>query len=136
MTSKTSFDTFDLPLLVTPMKQRQQLKSPRKATTFRLDPDVQEGLALIGKVLSVPLNRLVNEAVKAYVHKRTTEVAMNMEETLKLLKQRTAKDPNYERAIAEFADDEATFAKQDPAEGEIEQNRGRMQTRIHELLNG
>jgi predicted transcriptional regulator len=108
----------------------------RKATTFRLDPSVQQGLVVISKVLKVPLNRLVNEAVQAFVHKRTTEVAMSMEKTLQLLKATRAKDPEFERAMAEFVDSEARYAKEDPAEGEVKQKRGRMQTRVHELLNG
>src|SRR5438034_7956980 len=110
------------------MKQ-QHVRPRRKATTFRLEPDVQEGLVLIGKVLNVPLNRLVNEAVREFVRKRTTEVAINMEKTLKLLKARTAKDRDFERAIAEFADSEASYAKKDPAEGKVEQKRGPVQTR-------
>lgn len=115
----------------------KQLRSPRKATTFRLEPTVQENLALVGKVLGVSLNRLVNEAVRAYVRSRTTEVVLSMEETLKLLKARSIKDRNFERAIAEFADGEARYAKEDPAEGkEVEQKRGPVQSRVHDLLNG
>ena len=91
---------------------------------------------LIGKVLKVPVNRLVNEAVEAFVRKRTTEITLNMEETLKLLKARRAMDPDFERAIAEFADSEASYAKEDPAEGEVEKKRGPVQTRVHQLLNG
>lgn len=116
--------------------KRQAVRSPRKATTFRLEPDVQEGLALIAKVLGVPLNRLVNEAVEVFVQKRTAEVAANMEDTLKLLKARKAEDPKFERAIADFADSEARYAKHDPAEGAVEQKRGPMQAKVHRLLNG
>ena len=117
------------------MKQ-QHARALRKPTTFRLEPNVQEKLVLIAKVLRVPLNRLVNEAVHAFVRKRTTEVVTNMEETLKLLKAKRAKDPEFEQAIAEFADSEARYAKQDPAEGKVEQKRGPVQTRVHKLLNG
>lgn len=117
------------------MKQ-QPVRSLRKATTFRLEPDVQEGLVLIGKVLRVPLNRLVNEAVQAFVRKRTNEVAMNMEETLRLLKAKTAEDPDFEGAIGEFADSEASHAKADPAEGKAEEKRGPVQSRVQQLLNG
>ena len=64
-----------------------------KPTTFRLEPDVQEGLVLLARLVEAPLNRLVNEAVRMFVRERTTEIATNMEETLKLLKARRAKDP-------------------------------------------
>ena len=115
---------------------RKATATPRKATTFRLDPNVQERLVLLGKVLKVPLNRLVNDAVHVFVSKRTTEVAANMEETLKLLKASRAKDPEFERAIAEFADSEASYAKQDPAEGKVDKKRGPVQTKVHKLLHG
>ncbi len=115
--------------------KRQSAQSVRKPTTFRLEPDVQEGLLLLARLVEAPLNRLVNEAVRMFVRKRTTEIATNMEETLKLLKARRAKDPNFERAISEFADSEASYAKEDPAEGEVEQKHGPMQTRVHDLLN-
>lgn len=114
----------------------QNVRGLRKATTFRLDPNVQEGLELIAQILKVPLNRLVNEAVRALVDKRTAEVARSMEETLKVLRARKVKDPDFERAIEEFADSEATYAKEDPAEGEVKQKRGPVQTRVHDLLNG
>lgn len=117
------------------MKQ-PHVRSPRKATTFRLEASVQQGLVLIAKVLGVPLNRLVNEAVRTFVRKRTAEVVMDTEETLRLLKARRAKDPEFERDIADFADNEAKHAKEDPAEGEVEQKRGPVQTRVHKLLNG
>ncbi len=118
-----------------PLK-RQRVRSPRKATTFRLEPGVQEGLALIAKVLRVPLNRLVNEAVEGFVRKRTAEVVMKMEETLKLLKAGRAEDPGFEHAIAAFADSEGSNARGDPAEGEVERRRGPVQARVHKLLNG
>ncbi len=117
------------------MKQQSD-RAPRKATTFRLEPDVQEGLVLIAKVLKVPLNRLVNEAVQAFVRKRTHEVATNLEETLKLLRQRGGKDPGFERAIAEFANGEASHSRADPAEGRVEQKRGPVQTRVRAMLDG
>jgi ABC-type transporter Mla subunit MlaD len=110
--------------------------TPRKATTFRLEPNVQQRLVLIGKVLKVPLNRLVNEAVEVFVSKRTAEIATTMEQTLKLLKASRAEDPDFERAIAEFADSEANYAKADPAEGAVEPRRGPVQARVHKLLHG
>lgn len=108
----------------------------RKPTTIRLEPNVQEGLELLAKVLKVPLNRLVNEAVQALVRKRATEVVVNMEVTLKLLKEKIANDPGFEQAINEFAKNEVLYAKDDPAEGDIKDNRGPMQTKVYEMLNG
>jgi predicted DNA-binding protein len=111
-------------------------KIARKATTFRLEPKVQERLAAIGKVLKVPINRLVNEAVDAFVQKRTAGIVLDMEEVLKTLKSRFVEDPEFECAIVDFAASEARHGKTDPAEGKVEEKRGPVQARVHELLNG
>lgn len=108
---------------------------PRKATTFRLDPVVQERLVIVSEVLKVPLNRLVNEAVREFVRKRTTEVVADMEETLKLLKGKSAEDRDFERAISTFAESEAKYAKEDPTEGQIKHKHGPLQSKVRDLLN-
>lgn len=36
---------------------------PKKATTFRLDPALKDGLEALGMALKKPLNRLVNEGL-------------------------------------------------------------------------
>lgn len=114
------------------MNQQQQ----RKATTFRLEPEVQEGLLLLGGMLKVPLNRLVNEAVRSYVRKRSVEIQEDLEQTLRLLKAHRAEDPDFESAISEFAAGEARYAKDDTAEGKgWSVLRGPVQSRVHDLLN-
>lgn len=108
----------------------------RKATTFRLDPAVQEELVLISKVLNAPMNRLVNDAVRAFVHERTGEVVSSMEKTLQLLKARKTRDPEFKDAIAAFVDSEAKLAKKDPAQGKAKSKRGRAQVKARTLVNG
>ncbi|MEO8006098.1 MAG: hypothetical protein ABI771_14385 [Betaproteobacteria bacterium] len=115
---------------------RRKAAPVRRATTLRLDPGVQEDLVLISKVLKAPLNRLVNEAVRAFVHQRTGEVVASMEKTLQLLKARKARDPEFKDAVTAFVDGEARLAKKDPAEGKVKQKRGRTQVKVRDLLNG
>lgn len=115
---------------------RHKTVSARKATTFRLDPAVQEELVLISKVLNAPMNRLVNEAVRAFVHERTNEVVTSMEKTLQLLKARKARDPGFKDTIDAFVDSEAKLAKDDPAQGKARSKRGRTQVKSRTLVNG
>lgn len=107
----------------------------RKATTYRIDPVVQAGLATLSQVLGRPLNQLVNEAVRDYVTRRSREVEMDLEATLESLRAYRRSDPNFERAIADYVDAEASLTE-DPAEGQRAMDIGPAQTRILELLNG
>jgi hypothetical protein len=72
----------------------------RKATTFRLDPRFQEGLTLLGEVRRVPLNRLVNEAVGAYLDAHAATIEVELEETLRRIKAYRQADPDFESAIS------------------------------------
>jgi len=105
----------------------------RKATTFRIDPAVQAGLSTLSKVLGRPLNQLVNEAVRDFVARRTKEVEMDLEATLEALRAYRKSDPNYERALADYVDAEASL-KEDPAEGQRAEDMGPAQARMLELL--
>lgn len=106
----------------------------RKATTFRIDPTVQAGLSTLSKVLGRPLNQLVNEAVRDFVARRTKEVERDLEATLEALRAYRESDPNFERAIADYVDAEASL-KEDPAEGQRVANIGPAESRIRDLLN-
>jgi predicted transcriptional regulator len=107
----------------------------RKATTYRIDPIVQAGLSTLSQILGRPLNQLVNEAVRDYVARRSREVEMDLEATLESLRAYRRSDPNFERAIADYVDAEASLTE-DPAEGQRAMDIGPAQTRILELLNG
>ncbi len=107
----------------------------RKATTYRIDPAIQAGLALLSRVLGRPQNHLVNEAVRDYVARRSREVELDLEATLESLRAYRKSDPNFERAIADYVDAEASL-KEDPAEGQRAVDIGPAQARVLELLNG
>ena len=92
---------------------------PAKATTFRIDPRVQAGLENLSRLLKRPMNQLVNEAVKEFVRKRSTEVEHKLESTLAALRAYRERDPDFEWALSSFARAEAQHGKLDPAEGEV-----------------
>lgn len=106
----------------------------RKATTYRIDPVVQSGLAILSKVLGRPQNQLVNEAVRDFVARRSREIEVDLEATLESLRAYRKSDPRFERAIADYVDAEASLTE-DPAEGQKAAGIGPAQTRILELLN-
>lgn len=87
----------------------------RRASTHRLDSEVQEALDHLSKVLHRPKNRLINEAVKFYVQHRSREAEQELETTLEALRQYRQRDPDFENSIDAFVTAEATEA--DPADG-------------------
>jgi predicted transcriptional regulator len=107
----------------------------RKATTYRIDPAVQAGLSTLSKVLGRPQNQLVNEAVRDFVARRVKQVEVDLEATLESLRAYRKSDPNFDRAIADYVDAEASL-QEDPAEGQGAVDVGPAQTRILDLLNG
>jgi predicted transcriptional regulator len=87
------------------------------ATTIRLEPKAQAALQNLSKVTKRPMNKLVNEAVAAYVSQRSIAVERELEAMVEALRAHRESDPNDERAIAAFA--KAEVAHPDPLEGRI-----------------
>ena len=81
----------------------------RKATTFRLDPQLHKGLVLLQGVLRRPLNRLVNEAVQGFIERRTAEVESELLEVLTRVRAYRRSDPKFENAISQFVAAEASL---------------------------
>src|SRR5260370_2728998 len=92
----------------------KRAKGLRKATTYRLDPHFQKGLALLGKGRKMPLNRMVNEAESEYLESRAAAVEADLEETLRRVRAYREADPDFESAISALANAEAAFAGEDP----------------------
>lgn len=105
-----------------------------KATTFRIDPVVQTGLSMLGKILDRSQNQLVNEAVRDFVARRSREIETDLEATLEALRVYRKNDPKLDRAIADYVGAEAAL-KEDPAEGRRVEEIGPTQKRVLELLN-
>ncbi|HEY5373401.1 MAG TPA: hypothetical protein VIK01_06925 [Polyangiaceae bacterium] len=107
-----------------------------RATTFRLDPALKQGLEVLGKALKTPINRLVNEAVQGFIEKRAAEVQADMERTIARLKACRERDPGFESAISQFVESEASLGRNDPLEGSLRPAAGPAQTMVHDLLRG
>ncbi len=91
----------------------------RKASTFRIDPPVQLALENLSRVLRRPMNRLVNEALRDYVDRRSSAVERDLELTLARLRAHRRRDPHFKEAIAAVVDAEAVLGREDPAEGKV-----------------
>ena len=89
-----------------------------KATTFRLDPHIREGLFKLSNVLHLSANRLANEALKEYLDRRTQAVEQELEATLEDLRAYRRRDPDFDEAIAKVVEAEVNLVE-DPAEGRI-----------------
>lgn len=89
----------------------------RKATTFRLDPTVQAGLALLSEVQGRPQNQLVNEAVREFVAARARSVSADLSATLERLKAYQTSDPTGGKSMETAMRAEAAV-EHDPAQGE------------------
>jgi hypothetical protein len=114
----------------------KRAKGPRSATTFRLDPHFQKGLALLGQVRKLPLNRMVNEAVGEYLESRAAAVEADLEETLRRVRTYREADPNFESAISGVAAAEAALAGEDPVEGKAAPAAGPTQRLVRQLIRG
>jgi hypothetical protein len=77
---------------------------------------------------------LVNEAVRGFIERRSADVEADLERTLARLKVCREKDPDFESAIAQFVEAEASLGRDDPMEGRPEPTGGPAQTMVRELL--
>ena len=84
--------------------------------SFRLDPEVCAGLALLSKEQGRPQDQLVNEAVRELVSKRTQGVEVDLKSTLARFKAYRLRDPTGEKSMAAAMKVEAAI-DYDPAEG-------------------
>jgi predicted transcriptional regulator len=115
---------------------RERASVSRKATTFRLDPAVQAGLVVLGQVLRTPLNRLVNEAVRGFIERRSAEVEADLERMLEHVRTCREKDPGFEKAIGQFVEAEARGGRSDAMEGRPRRATGPAQMKVRTLLRG
>jgi hypothetical protein len=100
-----------------------------KATTVRLQAELLAGLALLQRILKKPMNRMINEAVRSYVERQSSEVEADLQQVLERVKAYRRSDPGYKRLWAEFVDAEARHGKDDPIEGRIK-SAGPVQSKV------
>ena len=87
-----------------------------KAFTVRFDAGVQTALTALSKTLRRPVNKLVNEAVRAYLDQRGRKAEHDLEASLADLRAYRKRDPDFEQAFVAFAKAEASM--KDPIEGQ------------------
>ena len=109
-------------------------KAMPKATTVRLQAELLAGLALLHRILKKPMNRMINEAVRNYVERQSSEVEAELQQVLERVKAYRRSDPGYKRLWAEFVDAEARHGKDDPVEGRIK-SAGPVQAKVREILS-
>jgi predicted DNA-binding protein len=119
---------------------------PKKATTVRLEPTLQDGLETLSKVLKRPMNQLINEALHDYVSRRSRDVEQDLRKTLVALRAYRRRDPRFNAAIAAAAKAETRHRRSDPLDGEVvigelvdgcmAEEPGPVEAEIHQLLHG
>lgn len=115
--------------------EKRESRFPELSISYRIH-SLEKGLALLGEVRRVPLNRLVNEAVGEYLDTRSATVEAELEETLRRVKAYRRADADFESAISTFAEAEAESAAQDPVEGQTTRAKGPAQRLVRELIRG
>lgn len=100
------------------------------ATTIRLEPKAQAALQNLSKVTKRPMNKLVNEAITAFVGHRSRAVEKELEDMVASLRAYRTSDPDDEKAIAAFAKAETTTTQADPVEGRVVKRRASRGTAV------
>jgi hypothetical protein len=88
----------------------------------------------LSKLQRRPVNRLVTDAVKAYLDRHVPTAERDLEARLTKLRAYRQHDPDFDRAIAAFA--EAEVHVDDPAEGSRVERTASVRRDIRQLLNG
>lgn len=106
-----------------PAKAPQALAAADEDTvrtkTLRLQPSYEKGLVILKRVLKMPINKMVNEAVGEYIQRRTAEVESELTTTLEQLHAYRLADPDFLAARQAVIEGEALHGKNDPMEGRI-----------------
>jgi len=100
---------------------------PASATTIRLEPKAQAALQNLSKATKRPVNKLINEAITAFVTPRGRAAERELEAMVASLRAYREADPDDEKAISAFAKAEMKHA--DPVEGKPVARRASPATR-------
>ena len=82
--------------------------------TFRIDPEERAALDHLSKLEGRPINQILTEAVKRYLHTQGQR-ERDLEASLHDLRDYRKLDPGFRKAIAAFVESEA--AMDDPVDG-------------------
>lgn len=116
-------------------KTPHSAKAP-KASTIRLQPELQSALDAISSHLDRPKNKIVNQAVAEFLEKTTFKMRDEIEGTLQKLRAYRNNDPSFEADIERFAEAESADTGEDAHEGTIRSTSSQPLTQeIQELLH-
>jgi hypothetical protein len=112
----------------------------RTAFTLRIETEERNALKNLSKIEGRPINQLLNEAIRIYLGQRGRR-ERTQEANLKTHRDYRKKDPGFRRAIAVFADAEATVSdplEGQPIEGDEDNNSptpaGPVQSKVREVI--
>ncbi len=104
----------------------------RNTLTVRMPPKLYKALSTLSSVAHRSMNDLVSEAVLKFVARESKIQARDLEKTLENLRSYVDNDPDFEKAIAEFAEAEAK--QDDLIEDRLYDVKGPVQTQVETLL--
>ena len=108
-----------------------------KASTYRLNSELQTALDEISAHLGTTKNQIVNEALAEYLEKREAELRTPLDETRRKLRAYRNENPRFEADIECFAEAESTCAGDDTHEGRASGESNQSLSRdIHGIING
>jgi hypothetical protein len=97
-----------------------------------MPPKLYNALSTLSGVAHRSMNDLISEAVLKFVAAESKVHARDLEKTLENLRTYVDNDPDFEKAIAEFAD--AEVANVDPLEGQAYEVEAPVRTQVEALL--
>ena len=107
-----------------------------KASTIRLQPELQSALDEISGHLGRPKNKLVNQAVAEFLEKTTFRLRDDLEGTLEKLRAYRRRDPDYEAEIERFVLAESSLSAGDAFEGKARSASDQtLAKEIHDLIH-
>ena len=97
-----------------------------------MPPKLYNALSTLSGVARRSMNDLISEAVLKFVAAESKVQARDLEKTLENLRTYVDNDPDFAKAIAEFAAAEVEHA--DPLEGQAYEAKGPVRTQVEALL--
>ena len=115
----------------------RKASAPPKASTVRLNPNLQSALDKISGHLGKTKNKIVNEALADYLEKSGLQLRNDIDGALQKLRAYRSKDPSYKADIERFAKDESVHAAKDAHEGSVQiKSKQSLSHEIQELIHG
>lgn len=99
--------------------------------TLRIEREERVALEDLSKVVGRPINQLLNDAIKSYLHQQSPK-ERSLEANLERLRTYRKHDPGFQRAITQFVEAEVSVG--DPLEGEPFEEQVNIQGPVHSRI--